>query len=859
MTPLLNPRMALRFLRGRHSGLLLTVAALACGVGLVCAIDLVNRSVLRAFTEVVDSMAGRASLQVSTGGTGWFSEDIVERVRSAPGVELAVPVVRATAFTAGPDSEALTVHGIDITDDRAVHVYDPLGEHNFDIDEPLVFLNQRDSVILTETFAGRRHVKIGSSLLLDTPSGRRTVKIRALMRSRGIARVYGGNLLIMDLYAAEEMFTRPGFVNQIDVVVAGSADVSQVAAALRRLLPAGLTVEAPQQRKADLHRAMQSLQALLTGIGLVALVAAFLIAFNRLTAVFEARIWQIGVLRAIGLRSKTIWRELLKESLFLGAFGTAIGIPLGIGLGRMVLPVIAATTALNYKLIAPETRLGISPISLATAIALGMGAALLAASLPAWWSSRVDVVESLRTRGGNRRPQGTRMRVALALGAAILACVAALALQYLTHRAGWGLAATVAIAVATALAARPLLDATSIWIARLLRCIIGPVARFSAATAPEHRQRTALMLAMIGVGLGAVVWLHVIANSFERTALDVFRQSMRSDLVVGAAHISAGYLEAPVADSLRDELAKVAGVHSAIGVRVTDWSFRGGSIAIDAFDPDYFRDAANGRWPLIGAQLSDLWAMVARGDAVIVSSNLVLNFGLRVGDTLSLDTPAGPLALRIGGVTVDFASPGGTVEMSRDLYTRFWNDHQVTRVLVRLVPGADVTRVRDAITRRFGDRYTLRILLSGELLKYFAAQIRRAFAPVDVLAALVLLVLLLGVADNISATVAERTREFAVVRSVGIRRRQIYRIVVAEALVIGLLGVLLAGLAGFSLGFLWVETTFPYLLGWVLRPHIPVAQIATVIVSGLAICLLAALAPARRAARLEPAVALHWE
>lgn len=61
--------------------------------------------------------------------------------------------------------------------------------------------------------------------------------------------------------------------------------------------------------------------------------AAFLIAFNRLATVFDERAWQLGVMRATGLRAGTLWWELLKESLILGALGVALGIPLGIGLG----------------------------------------------------------------------------------------------------------------------------------------------------------------------------------------------------------------------------------------------------------------------------------------------------------------------------------------------------------------------------------------------------------------------------------------------------------------------------------------------------------------------------------------------
>jgi ABC-type lipoprotein release transport system permease subunit len=89
------------------------------------------------------------------------------------------------------------------------------------------------------------------------------------------------------------------------------------------------------------------------------LVAAFLIAFNRLSTVFEVRAWQIGVLRALGVRQRVAWREPLQGSVVIGAAGVALGIPSGLALGRLLLPVIAASAALHHNLLVPETALAV--------------------------------------------------------------------------------------------------------------------------------------------------------------------------------------------------------------------------------------------------------------------------------------------------------------------------------------------------------------------------------------------------------------------------------------------------------------------------------------------------------------------
>src|SRR2546430_738268 len=272
-------RMARRFTRGSAARLALTVLAVAWGVALVAGVWLANRAVLRAFVEVIDTMAGRAALEVGAGEGG--------------------------------------------------------------------------------------------------------------------------------------LSARRGFITGVDVVVAPDADVREVAEVIVALLPAGLRVQAPAQRQADLRRVTDSLRVALQALGLFGLVAAFLITFNRLSTVFEERAWQLGVLRAVGLRTGAVWRALLGESLLVGAAGVALGIPFGLGLGRLLVPVIATASAVANKLVAPPAALAPEPGVLLVAGALGLVTAVLAAVLPAWRAARVAVAETMRSRGSESPGGGGRVLLVL--------------------------------------------------------------------------------------------------------------------------------------------------------------------------------------------------------------------------------------------------------------------------------------------------------------------------------------------------------------------------------------------------------------------------------------------------------------
>lgn len=853
-----NVRLPLRFLRGSYTRLALTVIALASGVALVCAFDLASRGVVRGFMEVVDTMAGRAALQVSAGEGAPFPEDVAETVRSVSGVEVAVPVVSATAFTADDTGELLTVHGVDITADDAVRVYAAHDDAGLEVDDPLEFLSQPDSVMLTHAFAARRSLDLGDEIALETPTGRRRFVVRGLLEAEGVARVHGGNLVVMDLYAAEAAFARPGFINRVDVVVDRQADLKRVRDGIAAALPSGFRVEAPDERKADLHEVMQSLQMIMRGVGVVGVFAAFLIAYNRLATVFEGRTWQLGMLRAAGVSAGAVWRELLKESMLLGAAGVVIGIPVGIGLGRVLLPAVATTTAISYKLVAGETEFAVRPVSLLLSAALGLGAAVLAAALPAWRAARAPAAETIRGRGVEAPSAGrrlTRLARVLVVGGIAVSVV----LQLAMRSPEVGLVATALTAAGAALMARPLLGAFGLVLVPSFRWLAGPSARFAASSLGLGPRRAALTIATLGVGLGCVVWLATIAASFERSVVDVLTGLYRCELFVSSARTAAGFLEAPIDDEAAGEIAAVEGVAAVVGERQIDWEYGDGTIAVNAIDASYFINPEFGRYPLFGGALPTVWEAVASGEAAVVSSNFVLNLGGKPGDSIVLASPRGPLELRIAGVTTDFASPRGAIEISRELYKRHWHDGQVNRFYVQVDDGADVETVRAAIARTVGRKYGTNILSAGELVRHFAEQVRRAFAPFRILALMVFVVVLIAVADTLWASIIERTKEFGVLRAIGVERRYLARVVLVESLLLGMLGLVIALAAGLGLGALWVEATYPYLIGWVLDLHVPYGPIALVTAVTLAVCVVAAALPALYAARLDPAAALRYE
>src|SRR5262249_2280886 len=187
-------------------------------------------------------------------------------------------------------------------------------------------------------------------------------------------------------------------------------------------------------------------------------------------------------------------------------------------------------------------------------------------------------------------------------------------------------------------------------------------------------------------------------------------RSRRADLVVTSTNIGSGFLEAPLHADVIDAVRAVPGVEAVAGWRALEWPYAGDSIGLSAYDPEYFRNPRFGEWPLHGVHRADPWDAVIRGEGVVVSTSFVKSFGKGVGDQLELDTPTGPVALPIVGVTTDFVSPKGTVEMSRDVFATHWRDTSVTRTFVLKAAATTLDELRRRIAAELGARFQLRIL-----------------------------------------------------------------------------------------------------------------------------------------------------
>jgi len=222
---------------------LLTTSGIVLGVGVFVGMHSANQSVSAAFRETIDRIAGTTQLQVSAGEAG-FEEAVLDKVQSLPEVRAAAPVIEATVSTGKGN---LLILGVDMLGDRSLRSYDLEGTDDA-VDDPLVFLAQADSLIVTKTFADTNGLKVDSRMPMRSMQGDLVFTVRGIMKPGGLASAFGGDLAIMDIYAAQKFFGRGRKFDRIDLALREDVTLAEGAAKLHALLGPGYDVDPPSSR-----------------------------------------------------------------------------------------------------------------------------------------------------------------------------------------------------------------------------------------------------------------------------------------------------------------------------------------------------------------------------------------------------------------------------------------------------------------------------------------------------------------------------------------------------------------------------------------------------------------------------------
>jgi putative ABC transport system permease protein len=834
----------------------LTVLGIALGVAMLVSVVLVNRSILRSFADTLDDISGKADLEVTAAAS--FEEAALETVRAVPGVTHATPVVQETALMRLPQApgERLLIIGVDFLgeDDEHFRRYDST-EMKAIKDDPIAFLNASTHVIVSRALADRFGLKLKDTLPLQTPTGVQSFQIWGFIEDEGVGRAFGGNVAVMYYQAMQVAFDKGTRIDRIDVAVDPSAGPDAIAARLRAALGPGYDAARPERRNTQVAQMLGGLNLALTMGSLVAILVGMFLIYNTMSISVVQRKRELGILRALGTTRRQILLLFTLEGGLLGCVGSALGVFLGLFLARGMLGVITASVNEIYLQVA-ATDVHVDPVLLLGSGVLGILGAVASAFIPAREATRVSAVETLRTGHAPKHVAPGLHRTDLLAVGLLLGAVLARSLPPVDGQPFGPYASTILILLAVALAMPRIIGLVHRALARPAERLFGVEARLANDNVPRDLRRATITSGALMVGVSLTVAFGCFLESFKVSTLTWVAQTVPADLFVTSGARFGGVKNIPMADTLRGDLAALPGVEEVDRIRLVNIVYRDLPIKLLSAGLEIF--SKHSHMTFLQGDAETSVPAVQAGD-VMVSENLARRFGLVVGDTLRLASPKGEKAYRLAGVILDYTSDQGTIIMDRATMIRDWDDARVDTYELYLTPGTNPEVVKREIEARWGEALNLYVLTARDFRGELEKVLDQTFAVMSALELVALIIAVLGVVNALLATVIDRIRELGVLRAIGMLRRQVRRMVMLEAGILGVSAVIGGLLAGLALAWVLTNDIFLAQSGWYIALLVPVLPMVQLTVAVIGVSTLAGWYPARAAARLVVSDALEYE
>ncbi len=849
---MINLLLASRYLAGRKLRTALTTLAIVFGVLVVFGMNTIIPAFMAAFQSNILAAAGQvdATITLKTGDV--FDAPVAERVAAVDGVRnvsglidrtVNVPADYFDGDPAAPDQvSAVSLVGIDVAQATALHAY-PVQTGRF--------LAEGDGAVavISQSLADALDLGLGDKLKLPGATGQTELTIVALLPSRAVP---GNEAVLVSLSQAQAMFNMPGKINTVEANFGPVDNVrrSEIEQSLLATLGEAFQIGALSSNSVLLNNLGLG-QLIFSLLGVMALLMGGFIIFNTFRTVVVERRRDIGLLRAVGANRRTILGLVLAEGLVQGVIGTALGLGLGylLGLGFTLAYAPVMRQYLNITIGGPVVTLGL----LVGSSALGVGITLLAGLLPALSASRLSPLEALRPDVGRlslRRMAGIGFwagvtMLLLAVGALVSGSAALLGLG------------AVLFVLGLILVAPALINPAASLFGALAAAIFarGGTAQLAEGNLSRQPSRAAITASTTLIGMAILIMAGAMISSVTIGFGRVLRKSLGSDYVLIPPSVAVWGTNVGADPGLAEDLRALEGVEVVSTLRFAPTRANEVAASLMALDPATF--------PLVsGLNFSagdeSAYAALDQGRNIILNPVLASATGAALGDSLELLTPTGPQTYQVVAVAGDYLnSKLASGYIAHSQLAADFNRIEDVLLQVNLAPQADRAAV-EAGFKNVLSAYPQFRLINGQA--YIEENLRVFDAVVVGLIGLVLFLAvpsLIAMINTLAIGVLERTREIGMLRAVGATRGQVRTIVLVEALILSGIGTVLGVLSGLYLGYMLVQTMAAF--GYPMEFAFPGSAVLLALAAGLVFGVIAAIIPARQAARLEIVRALRYE
>jgi putative ABC transport system permease protein len=826
---MLYRKLGIREARKHPGRAILTLASVAIGVAAVVAVTFTTRSTGKAFDQIFESLAGKASLEVAAPIGQSIPATLVDTITKVPGVEAVAPrLQRPAVLYAGDERVQLVAAAVDPARDGDVHDYEIVDGKPLD----------SDGVLLNKLLAENLGVKVGDEVFLLTRSGRVGVNVVGLFTSKTASISIQGAGLLMPLAKGQQWFRAPRRLDVIQIVMTPDADELALRAAIAAVLPESAELRNPAGRSAMAQETVLSTnQALIMARAFILLVAVFVITNTFLISVTQRR-RQLGIMRAIGGTRQQIATLVMTEAAVMGVLGTILGCALGVFIARYLNVAMGAI----YETTLPPIQLTPTPFILAAIFGIGMS--LAGAALPAFKAARLAPLDALRSVLPDEIEGSSKWFVVIGIVTVIISGI--LLFLSITGRVSQVVAVLSGVAGLVGLVlilpvGLPIITAA---VAKLLPRRLRVEGRIASRQLLIHRSRTTLTVGVVFIAASAALGLANTVLDNVQDIRDWYRKTLIADFFIRATmpDMATG-LAADLPDGLGDELLAVDGVEGIDAIRLVNAKVGDQNIILIVRG---FKDSALQQFDIVQGDEDTIRQSLEEGN-VVIGSVLAERSNLKIGDELPLETDSGVKPFRIAAIVTEYQAGGLTVYMDRATAEKELEIGGVDVYVVK-VDHAQIDKVRANLLNVTQDH--------GLILQSFSelqGQIDGMMSGIDAglwgMVALGLLVATFGVVNTLMISVLEQTFEFGLLRVIAASRGQIRKVIFAQALIIALMAMLPAVIAGLGIAYLINLATYG-VTGHVIEFQFHPYLTAGAFLAGLVTIVIAAWIPAERASRV---------
>jgi len=826
----------------------------ALGVAVFVGIKTAASSALVSFQDTVTSLTGKAQLQVVGRGNG-FPEEIYARVTSLEDVRAATPVLEFKVIATPPVNEPLLMLGIDVFSDQEFRQYNFL-ESTDKNGAVLSFLTEPGAIALTEKFAERHGLQVGDEVEILSGSRRLAFTLRALLKLKGPARALEGNVALVDIATAQEVFEQLGRLHRIDVLLAEDASHEEVREKLEKLLPAEVTVEPPQKRLGRIRDMIKAYRLNLLALSLIALFVGIFLVYNAVAFTVSKRRYEIAMLRVLGTQRWQILGLFLGEALLVGLLGALIGVGLGLAMAKIALRAMAGTISELYLLVRAET-IRFSPLAMVLGAGAALGVAVLGGLFPSLEASRTLPREALYRTALERRLKTNLGRISLVgvvvLGAGFLCSQ----LQPVDGLPLFGFVAAFLILAGFSFLA----PASVLLVNRALALPLAGIFKIEGKLASRYLgrslNRSAVAIASLMTALAMLISISIMILSFRQTVKVWTEQIISADLFISPAGRLTGQ-RGNLPLGLVGSLEKLPGLVAM--ERLTEIPMRIDNLQVLLFVSDLEVKARLSSIMLRRGSSKEILRQCREQGQITISEVLANRLHLGEGDYLQLPTPSGLQRFLIAGVFYDYRTEGGMVIMDRSTYAKYWPDERrYTSVGIYLEPGSSLAEIRTLIRSRLKRSEEVFITSNKELRQEILRIFDQTFSITYALQIVAIVVAIFGIVNTLVLLVMERERDIGVLKAVGATNRQVQRMTLLEAGLMGLISFVLGAVNGILLSLLLIFVINKQSFGWTIQFTVPGAMFGKTMILVLVCALIAGIFPARAAVNKQVSKVMRIE